>query len=312
MILVTGGTGFIGKALIRQLASADRQVRMLIRPSKRSPDLPTGVPIEVAVCSLKDSAGLRAAMKGVDVVYHLVGVEGQGNRGDLLSVDIQGTQAVVQAAQDAGVGRFFYLSHLGADRASAFPVLKAKAIAEAHIRQSSLDYTILRSALVYGPGDHFTTGLAGLLHKSPGIFLLPGDGNALVQPLFVEDLVTCLLWALDDDNTRRQLYQIGGPEALPFRAVVELVMSATGIHRTLVNFPSSYLRPLTVLLEQSSRSFPVSVFWLDYLAADRTCGVDSVTRAFGLLPARFNARLHHLQARQWQKPARKLSLRKTR
>ena len=129
MILVTGGTGFIGKSLIRNLVESGNVVRTLIRPSPRSPELPHGVPVEIAVSSLNDARSLRAAMVGVKVVYHLAGVERRGAYADLMAVDIQGTRLVTEAAADAGVERIFFLSHLGADRASAFPVLKAKAIA---------------------------------------------------------------------------------------------------------------------------------------------------------------------------------------
>ena len=138
MILVTGGTGFIGKALIRHLVELGHPVRTLIRPAQRTPNLPRGVPVNVAVSSLSDERGLRAAMVGVDTIYHLAGGEWRGPRASLLEIDIQGTRAVVQAAEDAGVQRIFYVSHLGADRASAYPVLKAKGIAEEFIRRSSL------------------------------------------------------------------------------------------------------------------------------------------------------------------------------
>jgi uncharacterized protein YbjT (DUF2867 family) len=156
MILITGGTGFIGRALTRQLVESGRQVRVLLRPSSQTPKLPTGVPVEVAVSSLGDVRGLRAALRGVDTVYHLVGGEGEGGRANLQAVDIDGTHNLCDASVDAGIDRFLYISHLGADRASAFPVLKAKAIAEEYIRKSGVPHTILRGSILFGPADNFT------------------------------------------------------------------------------------------------------------------------------------------------------------
>ena len=242
MIFVTGGTGFIGQALIRHLVEAGHSVRMLIRPSQKTPRLPIGIPVGVAVTSLRDERGLRAAMVGVDTVYHLAGVERRGVSENLIETDIQGTRTVLRAAVNAGVKRFFFISHLGADRASAFPVLKAKAIAEEYVRRSGIDYTILRTAIVFGPNDGFTTGLAQLTHGLPFIFLAPGDGQTLLQPLWIEDLVTCLTWALDDEQTRNRVYEIGGPEFLTLREVVSTVMAKVGIKRAIVSIAPPLLR----------------------------------------------------------------------
>ena len=137
-ILVTGGTGFIGQALVRHLADSGHRVRILLRASAQSPNLPRSLPVEVAVRGLDDDRGLRAAMVGVDIVYHLAGAEWRGAYASLMEIDIQGTQNVVAAAADAEVGRLFFVSHLGADRASAYPVFKAKAIAEETMMDSRL------------------------------------------------------------------------------------------------------------------------------------------------------------------------------
>jgi NADH dehydrogenase len=302
MILVTGGTGFIGRVLIRQLAETGLPVRTLIRPSKTSPELPHGVAVEVAVSSLNDPRGLRAAMVGVDTVYHLASGEWKGPRASLLEIDIQGTRAVVEAAADAGVKRFFYLSHLGADRASAYPVMKAKGIAEDIIRRSGLEFTIIRSAVAFGPGDGLTTGVARMIGATPFIYLIPGDGKTLLQPIWVEDLATCLVWALDDNETRGRTYDIGGPEYLPFRQIVEMIMAATGMRRQIFGLAPPYLRWITIALEAAYPNLPVTVYWLDYLAVNRTTALDQAPRAFNLIPSRMALRLDYLKGRDWRRP----------
>jgi uncharacterized protein YbjT (DUF2867 family) len=300
MILVTGGTGFIGKALIRHLVELGYPVRTLLRPSPRSPDLPHGVPVDITVSSLSDARGLRAAMRGIDTVFHLASGEWRGPRASLMEIDIQGTRAVVEAAEDAGVERIFYISHLGADRASAFPVLKAKGIAEEFIRRSSLTYTIIRSAMAYGPNDGLTTGLARILSAIPFAFLVPGDAHVLLQPLWVEDLVTCLTWSLEDAETRNRIVDIGGPEYLSFKQVAELVMKEIGIHRLLVGIAPPYLRGITVFMESLFPSLPVSVYWLDYLAVNRTTALDTMPRTFNLMPSRMSQRLAYLHGENWR------------
>lgn len=299
MILVTGATGFIGRVLVRQLSETGQQVRVLLRPSPQSPRLPKGVPVEVAVVSLNDERGVRAALRGVDQIYHLASAGSLGKRGNLLTTDIEGTRTLAQVAADANIKRLIYLSQLDADRASAFPLPKAKGIAEEHIRKSGVPHTIIRSSVVFGPEDYFTNTLARFLRILPGFFPIPGDGRNLLQPLWVEDLVTCLIWALQNPEMVNQTYEIGGGEYFTLRQVLETLMTVTRVRRALIPLAPPYMRALLVTLDAFIPTFDTSTYWLDYVAVNRTCPVDNISRTFGLMPARFAYRLNYLEREPW-------------
>ncbi len=303
MILVTGATGFIGRVLIRQLSEAGREVRVLIRPSRRSPRLPKGVPMEVAVVSLSDERAIRAALKDVDVIIHLAGTESQGSGANLLAVDIKGTENLARVAADAGVKRMIYVSHIGASRSSGYPAFKAKGIAEEHIRRSGVPHTILRTSIVFGPEDHFTTSLSRLLQITPFFFPLPGSTRTVIQPLWVEDLVTAILWSLDNDETVNQTYEIGGSEYFTVRQIIEIIMQVTQRPHILYELHPVILRALVVTFEAFIPHYPISSFWLDYISISRTCPVDNMPHAFGLMPARFAYRLDYLKRTPWYSAA---------
>lgn len=299
MFLVTGGTGFIGRALLRHMFEAGLPLRVLVRPSPRTPRLPTGIPLEAAIASLSDPRGLRAALGGVDCVIHLASAERYGSRGNLFATDVEGTRNLAEAAAEAGVKRFLYISHLGADRMSAFAVQKAKGIAEEHIRRSGVPHTILRSSIVFGPEDRFTVPLTRLLRAAPGLFPLPGGGRAVVQPLWIEDLVTCILWAFENPEMENQTYEIGGSEYFPLRQVMETLMEVNQRRRFIVPLSMPNMRSLLLLLDAMFPGFPFSSYSLDYFSLNRTCPVDNLTRAFGLMPARFTYRLEYLRRVPW-------------
>lgn len=294
MILVTGGTGFIGRNLVKVLIDNGYEVRTLLKPSQKSPDLPKGIPVEAVVCSLNDERGLRAALKGIDTVFQLAGSERSSSRSNLMEVDVNGTKNLLQAARKSKISRLIYLSHLGADQNSAFPVLKAKAMAEKEIVNSGVPYTIFRTSHVYGKGDQFVDAFAKLLRLSPGFFLVPGKGDSALQPLSVYDLIACLNLAATNSELDNKIIELGGGEVFTFREIIEIILTKINTRRYLIEISPAYLRMLVVYIDQLFPKFPISLYWLDSLAEDRTTALDTIPRQFGILPARFTQSLDFL------------------
>jgi uncharacterized protein YbjT (DUF2867 family) len=299
MVLLTGGTGFIGRILLRQLVEIGTEVRLLLKPSRLTPRLPKGIPFDVAISSLADYRGIRAACNGIEMVIHLASSERYGPRDYSPEREITGTQNLADAALEAGIQRLIFLSHLGANPTSAYTVLRTKGIEEDAIRKSGVPFTIIRSSIIFGPEDHFTTQLATQLALFPVFYFLPGDGDTLLQPLWVSDLTTAITWTLDDSATLGQIYEVGGPEFLTFRQILELVMANIKVKRVLIPFRPPYLRAGAWLMERIFPDPPVTSFFLDYLAINRMTDLGSLPRAFGLQPARMETNLGYLQKRAW-------------
>jgi uncharacterized protein YbjT (DUF2867 family) len=299
MLLITGGTGFIGSVLVKQLVEMGVEVRLLLKPSALSPRLPKGIPFDVAISSLADYRGVRAALNGIDTVIHLASSERNGLRHYNPEREVGGSQNLAEAAVEADVQRLIFLSHLGANPTSAYLVSRTKAMEEDVIRKSGVPFTIIRSSIIFGPEDRFTTQMATQLALSPFIYLLPGDGASLLQPLWVYDLTTAIAWTLDDPATLGQIYEVGGPEYLSYRQILELVMASIKIKRIVVPFRPPYLRAGAWLAERIFPDPPMTSFWLDYLAIRRTTDLNSLPRAFNLQPARMEANLGYLEKHSW-------------
>lgn len=295
MILVTGGTGFIGKYLTTSLVSLGYPVRLLLNPSSDYPQLPRGVSVEVAISSIYDERNLRAAMKDIDVVFHLVGTEWHGIDADYENVDIPSANLFSSVAKQMNISRFFFLSHIGADKNSAYNYLKAKALAESAIKESGIPYTIIRSGIVYGKGDHFTETIKNYLQKFPFAALFPGGDPTCIQPIWVEDLITCMLLCMDNETMVNQTINVAGSEALPFRDCVELILNTAKIKKRTAFIPPYILRSIYIAYEQWFPQMAKMYFWIDYLAEDRIIPLDVLPRDFGLMPTRMIRNIDYLK-----------------
>ncbi|MBM3136742.1 MAG: NAD-dependent epimerase/dehydratase family protein [Chloroflexi bacterium] len=295
MILVTGGTGFIGSRVVEKLIQSGEPIRLLVRPNRKTPRLPKNIPLNIAVSHLNDDRGVRTALRGVDTIFHFATAEHQGPNADLEMVDVEGTRCLLDAAHETGVKQILFLGRIGADKSSSYPVLKAKSLAEDAIRKRNIPFCVLRLTDVFGANDHFTHEIAAGLRRAPLFYPLPGAGNILVQPIWIEDLLSILMLIYEQKRFKNEVVEVGGGEFFEFHQVVRTVMYEIGERKYLFSMAPAYLRIINLWLRKPGAVFPISTSWLDLLAIDRTCPLDSMTRNFSILPARFVNHLGYLQ-----------------
>ncbi|MHB1310191.1 MAG: NAD(P)H-binding protein, partial [Limisphaerales bacterium] len=186
-VLVTGGTGFVGREILRQLAPLGHRVRLLVRTpdSKRIRALGLAGSIPMFAGDVLEPGSLAPAMAGVDAVIHLVGIISEVGRNTFENAHTQATRNVVQAAGEASVGRFIHMSALGTRPEARARYHQTKWAAEEQVRASRLAWTILRPSLVYGREDHFVNLFAAMSQWSPALPVM-GSGQGLLQPVSVE------------------------------------------------------------------------------------------------------------------------------
>src|SRR5690606_17022266 len=171
------------------------------------------------------------AVTGAHVIIHLENAQWWGRPRDLERIELAGTQNLITAARAARVGRIITLSHLGAAPAAGYPLLRYKGMVEEAIRTSGLAYTILRSGLAFGEDDAFVNHLAMQLRANPYVFLMPGRGEVVLHPIYIEDLVSAIVCSLDSPDVVDQTIEIGGPEYMTLDDLVRTVMRVSGMRR---------------------------------------------------------------------------------
>lgn len=279
-VLVAGGTGFIGTNLCEELAERGHEVTALSR-SPHDGGLPDGVESAMGDVSAYDS--IADTVVGHDAVVNLVSLsplykppEGTSHE----EVHLEGTANLVRAAEAAGVDRFLQLSALGADPDGNTAYIRAKGKAEAVVRESPLEWTIVRPSVVFGDGGEFVEFTKTL--TTPYVTGLPGGGKTRFQPIWIGDLVPMLADALEDDGHVGETYEIGGPQIATLADVTELVYAAEGKDVTIVPIPMGMAKFGLSAVD----SLPFVPFGLDQgrsLEFDNTVADNDVT-AFGRDP----------------------------
>ena len=249
MLLLTGATGTIGLPLLRRLTAAGVPVRCLVRDPRRLG--PQRVRVQIALGDLADPFSFRHALRGVDTVVHLASTIRDQPGGSIEELDGIATWRLVQAAERAGVQRFVFFSTLGASTRSRGRLMRAKAIAERALLDSSLASTIFAPSMVYSPSDHFIT----LLERMSLLPVMPisGSGRAAFQPIWAEDVADCVVAALPGgrfaDQSDGARYELAGPETLTYDEIVGCVLRSVRRHRPIVHLPLAVVRRLLELIE---------------------------------------------------------------
>ncbi len=282
MIFIAGATGFVGGHLVNDLLSRGRKVRCLVR-SERKEALLTARGAEVVRGEITSPETLRGVLGPDDFVVHLVGIIEEKEGATFRAVHVDGTANLVAEARRAGVKHFFYQSALGADGNSWSGYLKTKAEAEEIVKQSGLSYTIFRPSLIIGPWDGFTKKMLDLLRLSP-VIPIPGDGRAKFQPIYIKDWLECINRVIDAPSSYLSTYDIGGPEHLTYKEIVEAMAEAAGRKKPAFNVPMGLMKMSTLFLGAVMSSPPVTMDQLRLLESDNICDAGAIERNFGFVP----------------------------
>jgi uncharacterized protein YbjT (DUF2867 family) len=283
VILVTGGTGFIGPRVIHALRAEDRPVRALVRnPASRTAQQLRTWSVELVEGDVTRPADLRAAVDGVDTVVHLVAIIA-GRRRDFEGVMSAATRDLVLASQSAGVRRFVLMSALGTSEQTKdlVPYYNAKWAMEQAVKGSSLEHVIFRPSFVFGDRGGALEQFKRLARLTP-VTPIVGSGEQRLQPIWVDDVAAYFAAAVDKPEAAGRTFELGGPDVVTWNELWAQLKRTLGVRRPSVHVPVGLLRTQALLLERLPNP-PVTRDQLTMLeAGDNVVSNDDAVRTFQL------------------------------
>ncbi len=300
-IFLTGGSGFVGSHVLPALLEAGHQVVALARTPRAAAAISQrnaahAARLTTRIGDVTDPATLPAALAGCDAVVHLVALPRDWNKGaDLLRVNTAGTESLIAAASATGVTRFVHLGALGVQDREELHYAKSKARAERAVRESSLNWTILKPSLIWGERDGFFNIVAALVKIPAPAVPVPGNGKSRFQPVWVGDVARAVVQVLGDPRSVRRSYELGGPRYWTYTEITQEVARALGKRRIVIPMPVPLISLVAGASEAIRLPFPVATDQLRQLALDNIGATDAVERELGFVPRDMGGRLSYLR-----------------
>ena len=240
LVTVVGGSGFVGRYVVQELAAAGARIRVAARRPERANHLkPLGGvgQIQFVAADVRDPRAMAAAMHGADAAVNLVGILAEVGGRSFESVQARGAGVVARAAADAGARAFVQVSAIGADAASPSAYARSKAEGEAMVRAVFPRATVLRPSLIFGPEDAFINRFAGLARRSPVMPVVAG--NTRFQPVYALDVAHAVVVSLgDDDRFGGRTFELGGPTVYSFRQIIAYILREIRSTTPMVEVPA--------------------------------------------------------------------------
>ena len=281
LVTVFGGSGFLGRSVVRALAKREYRIRVAVRRPELAGHLqPLGRvgQIHAVQANLRFPSSVEAAMRDSHVAINLVGILAESGAQTFDAVQALGAGAVAKAAATAGA-RMVHVSAIGADENSPARYARAKAAGEKAVFSAIPSATIMRPSVVFGPEDQFTNRFAALARMSPALPLI-GGGLTRLQPAYVGDVATAVADAVDGKAKPGAIYELGGPEVLTMREIMEIILSITERKSMLISLPFGLAKLQSMFLQFAPGAMKLTPDQVELLRADNV--VSDAAKAAGL------------------------------